>query len=486
MRLTKHCRGALLIFTTMAMLVVATLPAFAAPKPKDQKNCNTVPFKASQVGSTALTFPNSCTDYPDRNLLGSWHFVITNVTGSCPAAITAGFAPLASQCNDESKVTLVGSAAFKDSGGTCHYYVYGHEGDALCGATVNGTGQCVAVSQFQLSHAACAIKTEALLTKTSGANIPDPSACDPSLNVLGQFGDNLPAGACPVIADDTGPTFDPTMTSDDEPFGSKDKLYTNLPTGAYVTVQSFADDLCTVPLAFKDTFQIGVIDGNHPVANVSKEWFPVKDTTLGDTERAFMTCLTDSAGNIIRRTDGQPALCGACEFWPVEQTTDGGGGKCGTAFGKARTPDPALCFLDDNDSNGSGDFDRWGWTNGLLGQGIHTFDLYVGAAQCDTTKGELAGTVTVNYSGTTMTVTYTITQAGDVLTSTHVYVGGALYPVFNGKATVAPGKYNYVHSSPDTPTSDTFTITGLDGNPKYVIAHAGVTNSDGCTATEPQ
>ena len=122
--------------------------------------------------------------------------------------------------------------------------------------------------------------------------------------------------------------------------------------------------------------------------------------------------------------------------------------------------DPADCFI------GLG-FQRWGWTNGPLGEGDYEFDLWAGAGLCDLDNGTLVGTVTVNYAGGTATVAYNV-DLPFLLTETHAYIGTAPFPLNNGNPTVAPGLYPF--SGADPPT---YTQTGLTGD-IYVIAHAVV------------
>jgi len=143
-------------------------------------------------------------------------------------------------------------------------------------------------------------------------------------------------------------------------------------------------------------------------------------------------------------------------------------GGCETMFG--RDQDGAeRCFDQDG-------FSRWGWTNGPFGEGTHTFDIYAGAGQCNTSKGELAGTVTVEYSDGTVEVTYE--SNGDyVFTETHLYVGNDKYPKKKkGKKneyTVAPGQYPDKHDNLDNVLEDSHTVYDVEGE-IWVIAHGVV------------
>jgi len=143
---------------------------------------------------------------------------------------------------------------------------------------------------------------------------------------------------------------------------------------------------------------------------------------------------------------------------------------CETAF--AYGGSNATCFLDLDASIGT--FHRWGWTNGPLSAIAtpYTFDIYAGAGQCDLGKGELVGTLTVVYDGTTATVTF-LMASGFTMDETHLYVGSEILPRdVNGDFTVAPGQYPDQHDLTNA-TTDSYTITSLSGD-IYVIAHAVV------------
>lgn len=145
----------------------------------------------------------------------------------------------------------------------------------------------------------------------------------------------------------------------------------------------------------------------------------------------------------------------------------GGDVVCETSFAKAATG--STCFLDLG-------FERWGWSNGPLVASAtpYVFDLYAGAGQCDTTKGALVGTLTVNYDGAKAVVTYTMTAPGWWLDATHLYVGSNPLPLFKqGKnlvPTVAPGQYPNQHEELESAPTDTYTVN-ITG-PIYVVAHA--------------
>jgi hypothetical protein len=132
------------------------------------------------------------------------------------------------------------------------------------------------------------------------------------------------------------------------------------------------------------------------------------------------------------------------------------------------------CFLDiDADGDGNGDFNRWGWTIGPLSPDAGTLssNIYAGAGQCDLTKGTLVGELTVDYEGSTVTVTYTA-DAGYHFDETHLYVGNEILPRdVNGNYTVAPGQYSEVDEYEVPVTTVTYVINDVSGT-IHVVAHA--------------
>jgi hypothetical protein len=165
----------------------------------------------------------------------------------------------------------------------------------------------------------------------------------------------------------------------------------------------------------------------------------------------------------------------ATYFMHTWQACDGSGGgdDSGTETAFAFGEEISTCFLDiDVDEDGNGDFNRWGWTNGALSQGSYEFDIYAGAGRCDTNKGTLVGTLTVDYDGSTATVTYNVTAPFGMV-ETHLYVGSDILASNSGDFTVAPGQYPTIHDELASVSSDSYTIGGLSGD-IYVVAHATV------------
>jgi len=139
--------------------------------------------------------------------------------------------------------------------------------------------------------------------------------------------------------------------------------------------------------------------------------------------------------------------------------------KCGTAYAYGGD-DYAICFIGMTDLKNP----PWGWTNGELGPGSYEFDMYAGASHCDISGGELVGTLTIVYNGSTAIVTYNM-NPGFVMDVTHLYVGNEPLPRDKkGNYTVNPGQYPY-SNVPVDPTTDRYEIS-ISGDYIYVIAHA--------------
>ncbi|WP_430461871.1 hypothetical protein ACQUQU_03520 [Thalassolituus sp. LLYu03] len=157
-------------------------------------------------------------------------------------------------------------------------------------------------------------------------------------------------------------------------------------------------------------------------------------------------------------------------------------GSCETAFAysggtNVADGDITTSFLDiDEDEDGNGDFNRWGWTNGPVGSGSYSWDIYAGAGQSDISKGTLVGVLNVVYDGFTAYVDY-VMYGPYLLDETHLYVGNEILPRnVNGLYTVAPGQYPTIHGDLGGVTSDTYVVSGLSGD-IYVVAH-GVSCTD--------
>lgn len=127
------------------------------------------------------------------------------------------------------------------------------------------------------------------------------------------------------------------------------------------------------------------------------------------------------------------------------------GSAIGTAFAYSGTQSTSFSAL--------GLATRWGWTINLGGPGTRTYDVYVGAGQNDLSKGTLVGTVTITYTGSTVTATYNLLPGYSILEE-HLYAGSTQAPMrVSGKKTVptvAPGQYT----------------VNVSGGSIWVIAHS--------------
>jgi len=141
-------------------------------------------------------------------------------------------------------------------------------------------------------------------------------------------------------------------------------------------------------------------------------------------------------------------------------------GGCETAY--AFGGSVANCFLNIPGVQSN----NWGWSNGSIGAGSYSWPMYAGAGLCNIENGTHVGTLTVNYTPPTATVTYTVFD-GYALNETHLYVGNLILPRKGNKYTTAPGQFPYKHGNLNGATTDTYNISGLSGN-IYVAAHSVV------------
>jgi len=134
-----------------------------------------------------------------------------------------------------------------------------------------------------------------------------------------------------------------------------------------------------------------------------------------------------------------------------------------------RSREHSVCFTDL-------EFDKWGWTNGIFNSSdtAQILDIYAGAVGCDLDRATLVGSVTVEYDGDEAVVTYD-TISDFWLKETHSYVGTVRLPLYNGEETVDPLKYPIIHENAvEGVVSDTFIVSGFEGDPIYVVSHATV------------
>jgi len=160
-------------------------------------------------------------------------------------------------------------------------------------------------------------------------------------------------------------------------------------------------------------------------------------------------------------------------------------GQCETAFAYAVGSNPVdgditNSFLDiDENGDGKGDFNRWGWSIGPVAAGQYQWDIYAGAGQSNINKGTWVGTLTVDYD--TMMAGYAIVtfdideNSPYYMEENHLYVGNEILPRnVNDEFTVAPGQYPTIHDTLASGTkTDSYLVNGLSGD-IHVVAHATV------------
>ncbi len=126
-------------------------------------------------------------------------------------------------------------------------------------------------------------------------------------------------------------------------------------------------------------------------------------------------------------------------------------------------------FLKDRDDLSIGT--KWGWQITVpAGDRTIEKDIYAGAAQNDTSKGTLIGTLTVERAGTTLNVSYN--TPGATMYGTHLYVGDTYVPV------TSPGQYSAYgyqvesHAELGGTHSDSYEVQVGETGTLYVVAHA--------------
>ncbi len=195
------------------------------------------------------------------------------------------------------------------------------------------------------------------------------------------------------------------------------------------------------------TYEWSVVKGDWTIAGADMQTAQV--TTGSDPTATIKVVITDFFGC----QDSCEIELECCEY------------ECGTSF--ARGNDGKRCFLDDG-------FSRWGWTIKLAKEdGETTYDIWEGAAQCDISKGDKVGVLTVDIVGDQAIVKYDINDGLHDLTETHLYIGCEKYPTKKDEPTVAPGQYPYKHKlNHVTMDSYTIDISDLNCDSIYIIAHA--------------
>lgn len=143
--------------------------------------------------------------------------------------------------------------------------------------------------------------------------------------------------------------------------------------------------------------------------------------------------------------------------------------ECETAFAKG-----GYVFTTDSKSNPEKlpslnlTKNRWGWAINLPAGaiGTTTYQIWKGAGLNNTSKGELVGTLTVNWDGSIVTVTYNLSD--DLMKELHIYAGD-LKPM-----TTAPGQFGYTQyfDPPVAAHTASFSVADTNGDGIWLIAHA--------------
>lgn len=152
-------------------------------------------------------------------------------------------------------------------------------------------------------------------------------------------------------------------------------------------------------------------------------------------------------------TEAGPASNNGC---PLATPPSG----CGTAF-----------MFGDTRINDISNSNRWGWAENFdTNDGTtQVFNFWRGAGQNDTSKGDLAGTVTITATGNQVEFNINL-NTGFTISDLHVY----LSEDSPGNIAKSPGRYNRNDEVGDSDTNFTLTRTSSDSS-FWVIVHAGNT-----------
>ncbi len=145
------------------------------------------------------------------------------------------------------------------------------------------------------------------------------------------------------------------------------------------------------------------------------------------------------------------------------------------AFGRKTYDQMVHCFLSlDLNSDGTMDFDTWGWTNGAMAESTseRTYELFVNADGCDVAKATMVGVVRLTYMAGEVNASFELFP-GYEMSETSLYVGNDILPEDGGVYTTDPSKYTERHTGLGAAVTDSYSISGLSGS-IYVIAHATI------------
>jgi hypothetical protein len=115
---------------------------------------------------------------------------------------------------------------------------------------------------------------------------------------------------------------------------------------------------------------------------------------------------------------------------------------------------------------------RWGWQLAVKKGQTLTRPIYAGARQNDLAKGKKVGTLTVSYTGRSVSAKFRM-DAGFSMSGTNLYIDKGNVP------TTEPNRYGHSHQGLKNAVVDTYqiTVSGEDAS-LNVVAHATVSSRD--------
>jgi hypothetical protein len=115
---------------------------------------------------------------------------------------------------------------------------------------------------------------------------------------------------------------------------------------------------------------------------------------------------------------------------------------------------------------------NWGWQLAVKKGETLTRPIYAGARQNDLAKGKKAGTLTVSYTGRSVSAKFRM-DAGFSMSETHLYAGKGNVP------TTKPDRYGHSHQGLKNVVVDSYqiTVSGKDAS-LNVVAHAKVSSKN--------
>ncbi len=251
------------------------------------------------------------------------------------------------------------------------------------------------------------------------------------------------------------------------------------------------DDICPGFDDNIDTDGDGLPDGCDPCPTVHKDLDNDGDCVPDDDD-----ICPGFDDNIDTDNDGIPDGCDTCPGFDDNVDTDGDGvpNGCDICPGGDDFIDtdgdtiPDFCDSEDPDLEGcetafmvgnttliSLDLGnkRWGWAEFFDdADGVYVYDVYAGAGQNDLSKGTQVGTVSLDVSGNTVSVTINL-NSGVVANVTHMYFSDNTAPT-----TTAPGQYGNTNETDFTGSrTSNFNYSG-DGD-FWLIVHAEVCPNEG-------